>query len=280
MGISLAAPVTRLSAAPPLAIAVWRLGLSLVVITVPLAVGGEWRQWRDLTRRELAIGAGAGVVLALHFWSWMASLGMTTVAASVGIVSLQPVFVAAGSALWLGERPTRRQLGGVALAVVGGAVVALADAAGSSAAGARALRGDALALLGAVTAAAYYLAGRRLRARLALWPYVALVYGACFATLVALALATGVAVAPQPPREIALFALLAAGPMLLGHTGMNWALRYLPAYAVNLTVLGEPVGATMLAYALPGIRETPSGMTLAGGACILAGVIAASRPAR
>jgi drug/metabolite transporter (DMT)-like permease len=64
--------------------------------------------------------------------------------------------------------------------------------------------------------------------------------------------------------------------MLLGHTGLNWALKYLPAYLVVLTVLGEPVGATLLAAVLPGIREVPSMYTLIGGAVLLAGVLLAA----
>jgi drug/metabolite transporter (DMT)-like permease len=61
--------------------------------------------------------------------------------------------------------------------------------------------------------------------------------------------------------------------MLLGHTGMNWALKYLPAYVVNLVVLGEPVGATLLGAVIPGIRQVPSTTTLIGGAVILTGVL-------
>jgi drug/metabolite transporter (DMT)-like permease len=82
---------------------------------------------------------------------------------------------------------------------------------------------------------------------------------------------------PQPPRELAIFAGLALGPMLLGHTGMNYALRYLPAYVVNLTVLGEPIGATLLAALLPGIAEVPTLITVIGGGLILAGVVLAAR---
>jgi drug/metabolite transporter (DMT)-like permease len=63
--------------------------------------------------------------------------------------------------------------------------------------------------------------------------------------------------------------------MLLGHTGMNWALKFLPAYVVNLTVLGEPVGATVLAALLPGIREVPPRVTFVGGALVLAGILLA-----
>jgi drug/metabolite transporter (DMT)-like permease len=91
-----------------------------------------------------------------------------------------------------------------------------------------------------------------------------------------IAIARGVAIEPQPPREIAIFAALAIGPMLIGHTGMNWALKFLPAHVVNLTVLGEPVGATILGAFIPAIRQIPTIATLVGGAVVLTGVIIAA----
>jgi drug/metabolite transporter (DMT)-like permease len=116
-----------------------------------------------------------------------------------------------------------------------------------------------------------------LRQHLALWPYVGLVYGAAFGSAVGLAVATGTALGPYPAREWTLFVALAADPMLLGHTGMNWALGHLPAYVVNLTTLGEPLGATLLAALLPGIAEVPGVGTVVGGALVLAGVLVAAR---
>ncbi|MGH7663891.1 MAG: DMT family transporter [Gemmatimonadaceae bacterium] len=273
VGISFSAPLVRLSAAHPLAIAVWRLGFSLVLIAAALLVTGGWRQWRTLDRRGVVIACGAGAMLAVHFWSWNASVGMTTIAASVVLVNTQPVIIALLSALWLAERPTRAQWLGIAIAMTGALVVAAGDLGAEGFTGTRALLGDALALVGAFTAALYYLAGRRLRRTLDIWPYVGLVYGACFVVLVAMAAVARVPVLGQPPRELAIFAALAIGPMMLGHTGLNWALRYLPAYVVNLTVLGEPIGATLIAALLPSIAEVPSPLTLAGGALVLAGLV-------
>lgn len=289
VGFSFAAPLIRLSHAAPLVIAAWRLGFSLVIVALALALTGTWRAWRGLARDDVALAGAAGILLALHFWSWNASLRYTTVAASVSLVNLQPAIVALVSARWLGERPSRTQWLGIGIAILGALVVGLADLPGGvggvvsamagSGAGGRAVLGDLLAVVGALTATAYYLIGRRIRQRLALWPYVALVYGAAFVTLVVLSLATGAALAPQPPRELSIFAALAVGPMLLGHTGMNWALGHLPAFIVNLTVLGEPIGATLLAALIPGIGEVPGPGVLAGGAIVLAGVyLAARRP--
>ena len=284
-GISWAAPLIRLSTAPPLVIAGWRLVIAESVLLVLLLWRAEWRAWRTLSPRDHLIAAGAGGMLALHFWSWNASLAYTTVAASVVLVNLQPGFVAIGSAFLLHEAVTRRQVLGLSVGIVGALLVAAPAVIGSSAATGLAtsaplgmpprLFGDLLAFIGAVTAALYYLAGRRLRATLDIVPYVTLVYGWCTLALVALALVRGDPLGPYGAQDWAIFAALAAGPMLLGHTGMNWALKHLPAHVVNLTVLGEPVGASLLAMLIPAIGERPDVWTIAGGGLILMGAIQA-----
>ena len=219
-------------------------------------------------------------MLALHFWSWNSSISLTSVAASVVLVNTQPVVVALLSVVWLREQPTRRQWTGIAIAMLGALIVAspsFASSASDATAHPRALLGNMLALGGAITAAIYFVAGRRLRASLDLWPYVGLVYGTCFLVLLVLSVVAGAPLAPQPARELAIFAALAAGPMLLGHTGLNWALKHSPAYVVNLTLLGEPLGATIIAALLPGIREVPTPATLLGGGVVLAGILLTAR---
>ncbi|MCU0618241.1 MAG: DMT family transporter, partial [Gemmatimonadaceae bacterium] len=224
LGISFAAPLIRLSDAHPITIATWRLAIALVPIALLAWRAGSLRAYRTLSRRHLLSALGAGVLLALHFWSWNASLRYTTVAASVTLVNLQPVIIAAISARWLGEPPSRRQWVGIVVAMLGAIGVAWVDApSDTTAGGARnALLGDALAVLGAITAAGYYLLGRTVRQVLDTWGYVLLAYGAALGTLVLLAAPAGATLWPQPPREWAVFAALAVGPMLLGHTGMNY----------------------------------------------------------
>ena len=277
IGIAFAGPLVRLSTADPVAIAVWRLGFSLLIVGVFLVATGEWRAWKRISSSELALAAVGGVSLALHFWAWNASIHLTTIAASVTLVNLQPAVVATISAIALREAPSKRQILGIAVAIAGAFIVAAPDLRGGLApAGNQPLLGNLLATSAAVTAAVYYTIGRRLRSSLGIWAYVGIVYSAAFVTLVAIALSRGTVLAPQPPREIAIFAGLAIGPMLLGHTGMNWALKYLPAYVVNLTVLGEPVGATILGALIPSIRQIPTVSTLVGGAVVLGGVLIAA----
>jgi drug/metabolite transporter (DMT)-like permease len=277
LGVSLSGPLVRLSSAHPIAIAVWRLAFSLVLIAVPLAIGGSWRQWQTLDRRDLGFAVAAGAFLAIHFWSWNTSIGLTTIAASVVLVNVQPLVVATLSAIWLRERPTRQQWTGIGIAMLGAIIVVLPDLGAEIGATGRALLGDALALIGAVTAASYYVIGRRLRQTLDLWAYVALVYGACLVALLVMAFAMAVPLGPYPAREYGIFALLALGPMMLGHTGLNWALRHARAYQVNIVLLGEPIGATIIAALLPGIRERPTLLTIVGGVIVLLGILLAER---
>src|SRR5207237_5297011 len=109
LGVSLSGPLVRLSHAPAIAIAAWRLIFSLAIIAVPLTLRASWRQWLTLDARAFVTALAGGALLAFHFWSWNTSVTMTTIAASVVLVNTQPLVVAAISATWLREAPTRQQ---------------------------------------------------------------------------------------------------------------------------------------------------------------------------
>lgn len=274
IAMSWAAPLVRFTDAPALAVSFWRLAFSLIIIAVMLTARGEWGHLRVLTRWQWLTAASAGILLAVHFVSWIASLALTSVAASVALVNTQPIWVALFAAMAFGEHPSRRQALGICLAVIGAAVIGWGDLAG----GPDPVRGDLLALLGAVLVAGYYVIGRGLRQQIELLPYVAIVYGFATLALLLALLVTDVPLVEGYARgDWLVFIGLAALPMMIGHTGQNWALRYLPAYVVNLTLLGEPVGATLIAWLLPAIAEVPPASAVTGGALILAGILLGMR---
>lgn len=269
LAMSWGGPLVRYATAPALVVAAWRVAFSVVFILAVVWVRDRGRAIRSLEGRDWLLAAASGAFLAGHFWSWIASLSLTTVASSVVLVNTQPVFVAVLSILFLGERPTVRQWTGIGVAVAGAAVIGWGDFAG----GAEPLLGDLLAVAGAVFVSLYYVIGRRLRQRLDLWSYVAVVYGVAATLLLGAAAAhPEVAVTGYPGTDWLVFLALAAGPMMIGHTGVNYALRYMPAYVANLALLGEPIGATLLAWWLPGIRERPSIQLVVGGGLVLAGI--------
>jgi drug/metabolite transporter (DMT)-like permease len=274
LAISWAGPLVRFTDAPALVVAAWRLTLSSIFIGAVLLVRGQ--PMPRLDRRDWLLAVVSGVFLAGHFWSWIASLDLTTVSSSVVLVSSQPVFVALLSGMLLGERATRRQWLGIVVAVGGAVVIAWGD----FGLGRDALIGDGLALAGALFVSVYYVIGRRLRQTVDLWWYIGIIYGIAAAVLLVVAAGMpGVSLVGHQSRDWLVFLALAAGPMMLGHTGVNYALRYVRAYVANLAVLCEPIGATLIAWLLPAIAEVPGPQTLAGGALILMGIgLTALRP--
>lgn len=280
VAVSTSAILIRLSDAPSVVKALYRVVFTTLLLA-PLAATRYRDDLRRLSGRDVGVAAAAGVALAAHFATWFESLEWTTVAASVTLVQSQPLFVAIGAALLLDEHVNRRMVGGILVSVGGIAFMSLGGLlSGAALAGARPLYGNSLALVGAVMAAGYVLVGRSLRQRIALVPYVTVVYSVCALALLAFALADGTTVAPTayPPTEWLLFLGMAVGPGIFGHTVINWALKYVESSVVSVTLLGEPVGSTLLALALFG--EMPDFFTVAGGAVVLAGiyVTATGRP--
>ena len=271
VAMSWAAPLIRLASAPPLAIAAWRLAFASLILAPAFAAAGGRGEWTAQPARAGGLVVAAGVLLAVHFASWITSLRLTSVAASAVLVSLSPVFAWGFSRAFLGERPARRQAAGIVLAVLGAAVIAIGD---FRASGRGALMGDLLALVGAVCGGAYFVIGRRLRGQggLGLVAYITPVYAVAAVVLMVWAAGRGQAFVAYPARDWLIFAALAVGPMLVGHGGLNYALRHLPAYTVNVAALGEPVGATLIAWLLPAIAEPPGAPALAGGVLALGGI--------
>jgi drug/metabolite transporter (DMT)-like permease len=223
LAVSTSAILIRWSGAPSLVKAFYRV-LFTTLLLGPLAFSRHGADLRSLGRRDGVAAAVTGVALAVHFAAWFQSVEWTSVAASVTLVQAQPVFVAVGAAFLLGERLTRRKLAGIGVAMAGIVAMSAGDLLGGGAVGPRPLAGNALAVVGAVMMAAYVLAGRSLRARVALVPYVTVVYAACAVVLGALAVARGAPLFGYPPVEWGLFLAMAVGPGVFGHTVINWAL--------------------------------------------------------
>ncbi len=270
-------------------IAAYRLTIASLVL-LPITLRRHGKELRALKLNQIGLLIASGVFLALHFASWITSLELTTVASSVVLVATTPLWVALASPVFLKEKISRLVWLGLGLALAGSLIVALSGTCTISAGGVKcnfgaefwsgkSLLGNGLALIGALCAAGYMVLGRRLRAALTLPVYIFCVYGAAAIGLLALAVISGANLIGQPaPSGFAVFspgvwlclAGLALGPQLLGHSAYNWALGYLPAASVSVALLGEPIGTTLLAFFI--LRETPSGIEMAGGLLILSGI--------
>lgn len=269
--VSTAAVFIRQAEAPALVIAAYRLVLaSTPLLLFALLRGDVLGGPRSKGARLLT--ALAGLCLALHFAFWIASVQQTSIVTSVVLVTAQPLFVALASGPLLREPPARGAWAGILLAAVGAAVMVMDDIGE----GRDTLLGDFFAVLGAVFASGYFLAGRKARLAGLSWrAYVTQAYSVSAVVLVLLALLAGEAFTGYSGRTYLFLVLLALLPQLIGHTALNRSLGYLPAVSVTIAVLGEPVGATLLAALF--LDERPTPLELLGGALVLAGVYAGLR---
>lgn len=276
LAVSTSAILIRVADAPSLALAFWRCAGGAAVLA-PFAVRTQRGRPGRFTRGQVRQLAGAGVLLALHFALWIPSLELTTVASATVLVTMAPVFVGIGAALFLGEAPRRRTWLGIALAVAGAAGIAAADT-GGMAAGGRALLGDAMALGGAIMVAGYLLVGRAARQHLPVVIYAAAVYGVAAVLLLAACVATGAALSGYPAATWLAVAGLIAGPQLLGHTVFNTLLSTLTATVVAVAILAEPLAATLLAWLL--LAELPARGFVLAAPVVLVGVYLAATGGR
>ena len=264
LAISTGAPFARWAApAPPIAIAALRVGFAAILL---LAAG--WRELgglKALAAKDRPLVLLSGVLLGIHFGSWIASLSFTSTAASVALVCTSPMFAAAFGTL-LGDRVRGRELVGIAIAAGGCAVLA----GGDWQAGGDALLGDGLALIGAASAAGYLVVGRRLRASLPLLPYLGVVNAIAALGLLIAAIALGADLTALPSHSYLACAGAAIVASFVGHSLLNAAVRTTPTHLVALAVLGEPIGSSLITWVAFG--EEPPLYAALGGAVVLAGI--------
>jgi drug/metabolite transporter (DMT)-like permease len=271
--------------ASSLVIAFYRLALATLVLA-PLALARHREELRSLRRKDVGLALVSGIFLALHFATWITSLEFTSVASSAVLVSTVPLFVGLLAPVFLREPPGRVLVTGMLLALAGGVIVGLSDTCSLSGLGlacppldefmrGQAFLGDLLALAGALAAAAYVMIGRGLRSRVSLVSYIFLVYGFAALSMLAVIAIRGLPLLGYPAQAYIWFGLLALVPQLIGHSSFNWALGYLPAAMVSITLLGEPIGSTILAYLL--FHEQPTPLKLFGAVLILVGIMVASQ---
>lgn len=267
-----------------LAIAGWRLILASFIL-LPFSIRYRQAELKALGKADWMLAFFAGAMLGVHFASWITSLAYTSVTSSVVLVTTTPLWVGLASPFFLNEPLTRFLKIGIILALIGSVLVGVGDSIvlvdggvgldlGEGAEANRAMLGNGLALVGALSGAAYFMIGRRLRPRLSLLSYTSVVYGTAAVFLFAAMLLNRVPVFGYSPLAYLLFLLMAIFPQLLGHSSYNYALAFLSAAYVSVAIISEPIGASILAFFL--FQETPSFIVLLGAAFILLGIAISS----
>ncbi|TLZ66082.1 MAG: DMT family transporter [Methanobacteriota archaeon] len=270
VSVSFSAIFISWSTSPFITIALYRLALASLIL-VPFVLANR-ASVLALSRKEVLGMMGVGAILATHFTLWIGSLKLegvsVSVASSVILVTSHPLMVGLLSHFVLKERLNAWMALGIGLGFSGVVVIAFADSSARSAS----LVGDLLAFLGGVAAGFYFLAGRRLRQRIPLVAYAFVVYVTATGVLFLYALVLRESLVPvgDVSREMILFLAMALIPQIGGHTLYNWSLRWIPAPVVSLSLVGEPIGSSLLAWVL--LSQVPGIAVGIGGALALAGI--------
>jgi drug/metabolite transporter (DMT)-like permease len=268
--VSWAAIFVRYCQAPALVVAACRLGLSLIFL-IPVYLCSHKTGRRGMQARMYFWIILSGGFLACHFVSWIEAVQRTPIAVAVTLSSTHPIFVGILSSYILKEHLGRGLRVGIVLAVVGTAAMAWSEQ-GMKAGG---WGGYCLALGASLFFSGYLMVGRKVRETVDLMRYVLPTYSTAAFLLLGLVWFFGMPLSGYELRTYVMFFLLAAIPTAIGHSALNWALRYVSASLVAISVLGEPVGATLLAAFL--FREHPDVLKVCGGFIILIGIYAAAR---
>lgn len=263
--ISLSSILIRLSDAPSLVIAFWRMAFS-VLFLLPFVIKKIPAEARKIKKEDLMLCLASGLILAVHFAAWITSIEYTSVSSATVIVTMHPLLVVTAGFFILGEKITARSLFFIIMALAGSALLAMGD----SRAGGTHLYGDLLAGAGMLTFAAYLVIGRAVRQRVSAGLYTIIVYTTCTLLLLLVNTAAGIPLLPYSAREFLIFISMAFFCTILGHSIFNWALRYLEPVFVSTSILGEPVFASIMAVFI--FREIPGGLNLAGGALVITGI--------
>jgi drug/metabolite transporter (DMT)-like permease len=272
IAISFAPILVRYSDAPVSVQGMYRM-LFTVILVLPFGTK-QLSAMRSITLKDWLLLGLAGFFLALHFLLWMASLDYTSIASSTIILSLEPVFVMVGAYFIFKDRPAKVALIGMAVALIGVCFVGSGDMGVSR----TAFFGDTLSFVGAAAVAVNMLIAKRILTRVSSYLYSLIVFIVCVMCFALYNLFTATRMTGYPGQEWLVFLLLAIVPTVFGHMIFNWLLKYVPPTTISMSVLAEPVGASLLGMVL--FREMIGGFQFFGGALVIVGLLLYLKPDR
>ncbi|WP_193064393.1 DMT family transporter [Oceanobacillus oncorhynchi] len=264
--ISTSAILVRLATeAPASIIANYRL-LFAVLLLLPFILFHYKHEFKRISTKNWWLSILAGVFLALYFILWFESLNYTSVASSVVLISLQPIFAFIGTYFIFGERFSSGAIISIFIVLLGGLIIGSGDFQLSG----EVIYGDMLALLGAIAVTIYFLSGQHVRKNVSLITYTFIVYGISTVILTLFNLIRQENFFSYPADHWWIFIALAIIPTFLGHSLFNWSLKWLSTSTISMAIVFEPIGASILAFLI--LNETPTWAQFLGGTIIVFGL--------
>ena len=261
----------------PVSIAFYRLLFTVLFLLPILLFYKKYRtELLNINKKTFLLMLGIGIILSIHFYTWVTSLNYTSVASSVILVTAHPVLVAPVAYYFLKEKLSILNISGIIISLIGVAILVL----GNYDLGPLTLdsiEGNILAIIGGICAGLYILGGRKVRKKVSVVSYAFVVYSIATFVLFFVFIFSQTDSYSIKIEDYGILILMAFVAGILGHTLYNWSLKYIRASVASVALLGEPIGSTLFAYMAPWISEIPSSYTFIGGAIILTGIYLTSR---
>jgi drug/metabolite transporter (DMT)-like permease len=263
IAISFSAIFVKWSDAPASILSMYRMWLASILM-LPI-VWKKRSEFKHIVKKDWFFLFFSGFFLALHFVLWFGSLKLTTVASSTIILALQPIVSLVGGFFLFKERTSLSALMTMGIAIIGAMMIGWGDFGLSQ----DAIMGDLLSFFSVIAVVGYLLIGQSIVKKISHWLYSFCVFFSASIILTIYNVSTGVSLSGYPAKEWGIFLLLATVPTV-SHVINNWLLKYVNATTISMSILGEPVGATILAVIL--LNERLVNWQIAGGLLVLLGV--------
>lgn len=258
----------------PVLLAAYRLFVAAIVLT-PLYLRDRGRHPGQTFVCQVKTAFWPGVMLGVHFISWIIGARMTTAVNASLIVNLVPITMPFILYYLVHERVTGRELLGTGIALIGLFMLSAADFNISR----EYFWGDVLCLGSMLFFSLYLALARRNRAVRSLWLYVVPLYYVAGAFCLGIGLFLTNPLQPYAPKEILLILALGLIPTVTGHSILNFSLKHLRGQLVSIVNMFQFAFAGLMAYGLWG--EVPNRLFYAACVLVLAGaVLALDRPSR
>jgi drug/metabolite transporter (DMT)-like permease len=275
IGVSLAAIWVRLAVETVLPDNKVGFSLFLAASRMILAAIILLPTWKNLKLDRIKANANyyaiaAGLCLAIHFATWITSLAYTSIAASTVLVTTNPLWVGLFSWWWYREKLGLQSVIGIAIALCGGVIIAIADSSNGGSYSNQIL-GDLLALIGAVMSSLYIIFGSQAQHRgLNTGNYIAIAYSTAALGLFPLPFLFKVSYFGYKGEVYLYICLMAVMSQVIGHSSLNWSVRWISPTVISLSLLLEPMVASLAGALI--FKEVPSINVLLGGLIILGGI--------
>jgi drug/metabolite transporter (DMT)-like permease len=267
LAISSAATLIRCAGeVHPLVISAYRMLISAVMLWLV----APFSSCTYTMKSNWKVVIAAGLFLAIHFGLWIWSLKLTTVANSLVLVTMNPIFVSIGSAWILKEKPSVAALTGTTVSICGCLILLTGGKSASGSDSVATTIGNSMALGGALAMSFYMLAGRSASKKTHFLPYITWVYTIAGILLFSTCLICKLPMTGFRFKTTVFLFLIALIPQVIGHSLINWSLKFLHASYLAAIILLEPFVGSFIAYTF--LSETVRVQTLCGGILILLGV--------